>query len=102
MSTYTQATLKKRRNLANSQRWRTVTLALSGVIARPACSSVQDDLCPPVLRLAHASAGGYQQMGLATAPHDNRIGRDTVMDQLTRNRVRPAQREAHDRSSRRA
>ena len=55
--------------------------------------SVDDDLHPPVLRLAHAGAGRHQQMRLAVALDLDSALRHAVADQLAFHRLRAAHRQ---------
>src|SRR5580704_6045659 len=49
----------------------------------PECvTSTNDDLHPPVLRLAHTWAGRYQQMCIAKALDGDRVGRHAILDQF--------------------
>src|SRR3984957_1798841 len=45
-------------------------------------TSTNDDLHPPVLRLAHTWAGRYQQMCIAKALDGDRVGRHAILDQF--------------------
>src|SRR6185312_11941040 len=54
----------------------------------------EDDLDSAVLRLAHARAGGHQEMRLAVAVDVDRVRRHTVPDQLGLHRAGATDREA--------